>query len=423
MPPKDCEPWLYEILRSLQASTQQSAQGLASITRGEVPDGSGDPLGVDLSDYFYLPGRPGGQDGSGGSQPQDDLILRSTADDAKGKIFLGEFSAYDEANILFGINITAPIATLHIVGSLSGTSDTVILTNSDINSNWGTSRSGFGGSPIGDPAWQSFASDDDETSYVAMNVGGPSGGAVGTNPQICGLDGVINPGTTYTVTVTVSALFAIPTHLTYLGIELVDSAGDLWRDDTFGNNSGLQIPEVTDHSNFHRVTRSVTCSGTPAASGQTANSLRIYLAGQDNSGLSGIYMAASYIAISQSGADLIRWDMADGSESGRIDLFGQMGVGTEADNLTHKLTVRTPDADIGAVLIKGASAQVENLVELVDSSDTALSGFTSEGNPYLIEGATDAATLTSDSAGVGSWATLVSWEDEAIFYEDSPVYY
>jgi len=221
---------------------------------------------------------------------------------------------------------------------------------------------------------------------------------------------------------TVSALFTIPTSLTYLGIELVDSNGDVWRDDTFGNNTGLQIPEVTDHSNFHRVTRSVTCGSLTGGTG-TPNTVRIYLAGQTNSGSTGVYMALSYLAISQAGADLIRWDLADGSESGRIDLFGHLGVGTATANLVEMFSVIGDSVSTVTAKIKAIAAQTSDLLRFTDSSDVALSGYTAAGKPYLVAGAATDATLVSDASGVGSWATLVSYEDEAIFYEDSPVYY
>lgn len=58
----------------------------------------------DLTDYFYLPGRAAGQTGYGSTAAGGGLVLGSTANATKGKIFLGvaaETTAYDESNNRF----------------------------------------------------------------------------------------------------------------------------------------------------------------------------------------------------------------------------------------------------------------------------------------------------------------------------------
>src|SRR5688572_2077114 len=120
--PRKCQPWLNKELRKISQILRQNSAGMSAIVRGEAPDGSGGPLvpPVDLSQYFYLPGRDGGQEGHGDTAAGGNLILSSTADDSKGKIYLGDALdqvIFDEAQDLLGVNID-PEATVHVKGSL-----------------------------------------------------------------------------------------------------------------------------------------------------------------------------------------------------------------------------------------------------------------------------------------------------------------
>ena len=112
-PPRDAEPWLYEILRSLGASSISQASGLASIARGEVPDGSGSPL-VNLDQYFFLSGRNPGQVASGANTDAGSLTLSSTSKTSKGKIYFGSTGAYDETAALLGLNTLTPASHVEI---------------------------------------------------------------------------------------------------------------------------------------------------------------------------------------------------------------------------------------------------------------------------------------------------------------------
>ena len=60
VPSKEAPRWLYEILRDIQRGQDSTQFSIAAIGRGEVPDGSGQPL-ADLDRFFFLPGRVGGQ--------------------------------------------------------------------------------------------------------------------------------------------------------------------------------------------------------------------------------------------------------------------------------------------------------------------------------------------------------------------------
>jgi len=103
--PEDWRP-VYEVLRRLQAVAQQSSASFAAIARGESPDGSGNAL-VDLSQYFYLPGRGTNQSAYGGVSDSGYMLLSSTKSGTKGFIYLGsaKTSMFDEANQRIGLNV------------------------------------------------------------------------------------------------------------------------------------------------------------------------------------------------------------------------------------------------------------------------------------------------------------------------------
>ena len=155
------ERWLYEVLRRLQNSSSQAQGGLAAIIRGEAPDGSGRPLFPSLDDYFYLPGRSGGQIGHGATEPGGDLTLSSTKDTSKGSIFLGsaQTSLFDETNERIGLEVAAPTAKIHMAVA-------PVTPNSAVGPDVGSW--GLAGAATRTLALQS---DDGDTSYVLSGSG------------------------------------------------------------------------------------------------------------------------------------------------------------------------------------------------------------------------------------------------------------
>ena len=116
-------PWLYETLRRLIDGQQQSQRSLSAVSRGEAPDGSGNPL-IDNGLFFFKPGLPGGQIAHGSTSAGGNLILSSTSHSTKGKIYFGTAltSAFDEANQYLGIGTGSPIARFHAHLNSTGTS-------------------------------------------------------------------------------------------------------------------------------------------------------------------------------------------------------------------------------------------------------------------------------------------------------------
>ncbi len=118
--------WLYETLRALIDQQKQSQRGMASIVRGEAPDGSGNPL-IDTANFFFKPGLPGDQIGFGGTRAGGTLTFSSTKNATKGFIYLGLSAprfAYDETNVFLGLGTDAPAVKLHINTPSAGTTTT-----------------------------------------------------------------------------------------------------------------------------------------------------------------------------------------------------------------------------------------------------------------------------------------------------------
>lgn len=94
-------------------------------------------IGNPLGDYFYLPGRAGGQLAHGDTNASGELIFSSTRSATKGKIYFGSAlaSAYHELNDRLGIKIATPLASLHVKGAAPST------TTIGVSAEW-TSRAG-----------------------------------------------------------------------------------------------------------------------------------------------------------------------------------------------------------------------------------------------------------------------------------------
>jgi hypothetical protein len=407
--PDECAGWLYEAIMRLNRAMGSQFQSTAAVVRGEVPDGSGLPISQDLTGYFLLAGRSGGQIGYGGTAASDTLKLASTSSTTKGLIHLGWPNArltVDETLKTVGINKTAPTSTLHIVQSDQG-AGSALFTASDIDTTgtrW-VARTGSGGSGSGSTLAAALANDDGLTTYGSINTA-----SSGNNPQRCTLTGTITPGATYTVTAKITTLFVAPVYgggnQNFWDVSLIDSAGNEWlSNESGGSLGGASFTEITAINTFVTITRTVVCSGTPHSTGNTPSSINLVAGAQISHGGGGdLYIATTYVTVAQAGSPFMRWDFATGTRSGQIDIFGRLGINTGSTTPAAELHVQSTSTSFPLLLLKQLASPVSDAAQVQDSTGAVIAAVTSRG----------------------AWAghtDIVMDDDEAIGYEDDTVYY
>jgi hypothetical protein len=406
--PDECAGWLYEAIMRLNRAMGSQFQSTAAVVRGEVPDGSGLPISQDLTGYFLLAGRSGGQIGYGGTAASDTLKLASTSSTTKGLIHLGWPNArltVDETLKTVGINKTAPTSTLHIVQSDQG-AGSALFTAADIDTTgtrW-VARTGSGGSGSGSTLAAAMANDDGLTTYGSINTA-----SSGNNPQRCTLTGTVTPGATYTVTAKISTLFVTPVYgggnVNTFGVSLIDSAGNEWQSNEDQSPSGPVFTEITAFGVFATVTRTVVCSGTPHSTGNTPNAIWLAAGAQVSHGGGGdLYFICTYLTVAQAGSPLLRWDFATGTQSGGVDIFGRLGINTGSTDLAAEVHVKGTSAALPALLLVAAASQTADIVQVKNSAGKVLASVSSEG------------TLVGNTAQVFYDDEIVSWENDAVYY-------
>lgn len=124
-----------------QASTQLGKLGAGPTTPPalKVPSNINPPDADDLSKFFKLIGRPGGQYGRGGTGAGQSLQLGSTDHPTKGFIYFGllKQTAYDETNDRIGVNQPIPLARLHLKAATFGGTQTLTPTTDYWQGGWG----------------------------------------------------------------------------------------------------------------------------------------------------------------------------------------------------------------------------------------------------------------------------------------------
>lgn len=354
--PKDIEKWLYDALTRLQANSSQASAGLSAIVRGEVPDGSGNPLTPDLSQYFFLPGRNGGQIAHGDTAASGTLTLSSTKSDTKGFIYLGtaEGSGYDEDNDRFGIGTTSPQASGHFIGVAGGVAYSASVLS---NSNWSLySAADGGGTPPASVHVAITSPSDDDLGYIGRN--GDNNGVV-ANCSVA-LNTSPGSGTSFIVNFRMRRLGAAIPSGTTMTFAVVNSLGNEY--------TGTFDPSVltTSWTDYQ-----VTC-GSAGSTGLTANSLRINITYQSSTGTSG-YALLTYAEV-------------------------LVGTGTST----------------GSLIAQAASGQSAHLFDAQNSSSTSLVNVTAAGRLTVesggtfrhVPGAAASTLLKGDGSGDASWGTV-----------------
>lgn len=87
------------------AASSINHNSLSNLTTGDVH-----------TQYALLAGRASGQTLYGDTAASGSLMLESTSNATKGKIYFGPSAAFDEVNNWLGINTSSPRAPLHVVG-------------------------------------------------------------------------------------------------------------------------------------------------------------------------------------------------------------------------------------------------------------------------------------------------------------------
>lgn len=353
---------LRNMLSEMDAWARDQSLGMARISRGEVPDGSGDPISpgeVDLSQFFFLPGRGGGQDASGGTGSGDDLILRSTAHATKGNIFLGSSSSYDETNVLFGIGDASPNAVLH---ANMVSPPTYVFPTADLtDGGWVTQ--------VGGTTLFSAVNDSDDTDYIT-ETDPPGSGAS------CALTFWVAGAAPLAGTETVAVNFRIR--------RTIGSPPDtgneclLWSLKRGGvEKATATTTHIAQSSTFIDFSTTLSASAVLELVNPSGNvTIDFNMVGIGDTTM--FYQISQIALVVGSQADLLRWD-SGGTQLGRIDVSGRMGIGTSSDSLSAMLTVEPSAAATVGELIQGATSQSGNLLEFRDSASALLSRFTSAG--------------------------------------------
>lgn len=454
--------WLYEVLRGLIDGQKQSQRGLAAIVRGEAPDGTGNPL-LDLSQFFYKPGLPGNQIAFGGTGPGGFLVLSSTRNSTKGKIYLGSAltSAYDEANDRLGIGTASPTAKLHLVTALS-TQYVRPVSDVTVNSGWSAS-----GAATLAAAMNEVSPSDAEFARFLDNVG------LGINYDGTMTNGIVNPGT-FTAQLKVRIRTTVPDGTNHkIRIHLAKaSGGDFFGPRAYGTSASS--PDQVISSTPTTYTYDFTAGDIANMIAVGAFASQPWHLGMDASGAvsTGNATDISWIEFSLSGAGvdiLQKWTVgtntdsftADGTNlslTGPLPIFLSVGStaasgirftsdatsqsievgsssgtnktlffsGISATQLTSAriagqlvisnttpASVPAPTGILDVInasgtttincYLKALAGQTGRLLKLADSTGAELGGFTGAGAVFLIAGAGNGKILQSDANGVGSW--------------------
>lgn len=139
----------------------------------------------DHSQYPLSAGRAGGQTLRGDTGVGGNLTLSSTANAAKGKIFLGQNSAFDEVQGFFGVGTTSPTKQFSVSATITTTFGLFSTHNFTNNRNWAFTTNAYGsGNWGGLGIWQSTAAGGDPVNGAISRFGIDVDGKAGFNTAV-----------------------------------------------------------------------------------------------------------------------------------------------------------------------------------------------------------------------------------------------
>lgn len=311
------------ILHAIDYYLLDLTRGMARIQKGEVPDGSGDPIADQtLSDiYFVLLGRPNDQVGHGSTRASGNLTLASTTHGIKGKILFGNAASaasgvsgmtFDETNNMFGIGTASPSARLHISSPSPGQAS---LPSSDLGSpglDWGK---------VGAATFWQCVSDASDSTYMqwTSNLG------VTTNSVRIPLDSLSDPGnSSFALVITMRAISnSTNQRMIFGGNRSVDSAA-IFSSRSYGSSAHAGSPVATEGnvtSAFATYTLTVTgATGLQYGVGKAID-LTFVESGTTNAGQTWDISRIQFSAAGPGGAGSVtlqKWETLGGSTN-RLD--------------------------------------------------------------------------------------------------------
>lgn len=346
-----------------------------------------------LADFWYKPGIAGSftaymRTTAGGSG-----IISSTAHATKGFINFGSLAALDEANTLLGIGTQAPTARTHWVAAATGSA---LTTNSTIAYNWAPGGSNVytgSGTPTPGTSHGALSSDDGTTSFIAILGDGTNG----TNPQKNGLNGTVNPNTSYTVSLTIFCLGGTMTAGSNHSVSLITSAGLKYDSATLDLVGIGTTPTIVNFT--------VNTGGTSSGSG-TANSLEMSASCVPT----GFYTCVTYVSVSSGGGDIWRWDNSSGTQLGRLSNAGYLGVGTGTETLSAMGKFKIASASQVGMIVQSAASQTGDPQQWMDSAGVVQARVGVSGSTYgflakqltasALPGSTSTETVILDSTSI-----------------------
>lgn len=210
--------------------------------------------------------------------------------------------------------------------------------------------SSLGGASTAGSHFTAFQSNDDASSYLAINEGAPNG----TNPEKIGLNGSVLPGYTYTITCQVFTLSGTLGGGSNMTVSLVDTAGKEWISSPV-SISGVGVPPSTSKQ------FTVTTSGSPNSTGNATNAIWL-----SASGAGSAYVCVSYFTVT---------GVSTSGQPNRLIPSGPIPpthCGTIAVGDTINNEFSRPDADVSAgVFTPSTGATLFGVLDetVVDDSD------------------------------------------------------
>lgn len=361
---------------------------------------SSSPPPVVLTNYWYKPGISATFTAYMGLSSGQSGTLSSTAHATKGKILFGASSAYDEAQTLWGIGTASPAATIHLVGSASGGS-TTLLPSGDINNGFtpnlaGTTTVGvvsgwtvYSGAGVQQepPAYTAINLDDGDTRYIG-NEASASGGA---NPQACNLSATAPTGKgTWTINYAARWLSS-PGAASgrVMKFRLVLSDGKYYQSPLITVDDGT----VTTSWQSFSTTIDTSSGGVTAG---TSNSIETF--GPSST----VYFLVGFVSATYSaGANIARWDEFGGTQRGRIT----------RDGYVESRQFLALGSTSGTITITGGTSPTSHTYILPTAQGAASTFLQNDGAGQL-----SWTTVTIDSAR--TWSTLQKFKDTTILIGD-----